>query len=97
MSCLGQRDMSSNECFLIAHGLTYVEFSHASRVANLKGSSIAKTKVDKETESIKDDDNWQNAYWNREDIDGYKKLCTDYEAKNPEILNILDRHPKNLS
>ena len=97
MSCLGQRDMSSNECFLIAHGLPYVEFSHAPRCANLKGSSIAKTKVDKESESIKDDDNWQNAYWNREDIDGYKKLCIDYEAGNPEILKILDRHPKNLS
>ena len=44
MSCLGQRDMSSNECFLIAHGLPYIEFSHTPRVANLKGSSIAKTK-----------------------------------------------------
>ena len=96
MSCLGQRDMSSNECFLIAHGLPYVEFSHAPRVANLKGSSIAKTKVDNETENIKDDDNWQNAYWNREEIDGYKKLCIDYEAGNiPK--EILDRHPKNIS
>ena len=96
MSCLGQRDMSSNECFLIAHGLPYVEFSHAPRVANLKGSSIAKTKVDNETENIKDDDNWQNAYWNREEIDGYKKLCADYVAGNiPK--EILDRHPKDLS
>ena len=42
MSCIGQRDMTSNECFLIAHGLPYVEFSQAARTVHLKGSSIAK-------------------------------------------------------
>ena len=76
MSCLGQRDMTSNECFLIAHGLPYVEFSQAPRIANLRGGSVAKTKVHKETDSIKDDDNWRNAYSNRENIDGYKRLCS---------------------
>ena len=73
MSCLGQRDMTSNECFLIAHGLPYVEFSSAPRVANLKGSSVAKQKVKSESDCIQDSDNWQTAYWNRENIEGYKK------------------------
>ena len=42
MSCLGQRDMTSNEYFLIAHGLPYVEFSQTPRLANLKGSNVSK-------------------------------------------------------
>ena len=94
MSCLAQRDMTSNECFLIAHGLPYVEFSSTPRIANLKGSSVAKQKVGSETECIQESDNWQNAYWNRENSDGYKKLCADYEAGQ---VPVLDRHPKDLS
>ena len=72
--------MTSNECFLIAHGLPYVEFSQAPRIANLRGSSVAKKKVNSETECINDNENWQNAYWTRDNIDGYKQLRTDYEA-----------------
>ena len=94
MRCLVQRDMRSNECFLIANSLPYVEFSHTPRIANVKGSTVAKKQVDNESENIKDDDNWQNAYWNRENIDGYKKLCADYEAGK---VSVLDRHPKDLS
>jgi len=55
MSCLGQRDMTSNECFLIAHGQPYVEFSQAPRIANLRGSSVAKKQVSSETECINED------------------------------------------
>ena len=62
MSCLGQRDMTSNEYFLIAHGLPYVEYSQTPRIANLNGSSV------------KDSDNWQNVYWNPDNIDGYKSV-----------------------
>ena len=94
MNCIGQRDMSSNECFLIAHGKPYVKFSHNPRVANLKGSHAAKKKVKKATDAIHDDDDWQNSYWKKEEIVGYKKLCTDYE--NGEIA-YLDKHPKYLS
>ena len=94
MSCIGQRDMTSNECFLIAHGKPYVEFSHKARTANLKGSYAAKKKVRKETDLIQDDDNWQEAYWKREELDGYNTLCTDYEKG--ECL-VLDKHPKYLS
>ena len=94
MSCLGQRNMTSNECFLIAHGLPYVEFSQAPRIANLRGSSAAKKQVSSETESINEDENWQNAYWTRDNIDGYKQLCTDYEAGK---VPCLDRHPKDIS
>ena len=96
MSCLGQRDMTSNECFLIAHGLPYVEFSSTPRVANLRGSSVAKQKVENESACIQDSDNWQNAYWKRENIEGYKKLCADYEAGKVPVA-VLDRHPRDIS
>ena len=96
MSCLGHSDMTSNESFLIAHGLPYVEFSQTARIANLKGSTVAKKQVDNESENIKDDDNWQNAYWYRQNIDGYKKLCADYEAGKVPV-EFLERHPKKLS
>ena len=70
MSCIGQRDMTSNECFLIAHGLPYVEFSQTPRTANLKGSFVAKKKLKAEAETIQDDDNFTEAYWKKEDIEG---------------------------
>ena len=94
MSCIGQRDMTSNECFLIAHGHPYVEFSQAPRTANLKGSSVAKKKLKDESECIQDDDNFTEAYWKREEIDGYKQLCTDYEAGK---MAVLTKHPRDLS
>ena len=53
MRCLVQRDMRSNECFLIANSLPYVEFSHTPRIANVKGSTVAKKQVDNESENIK--------------------------------------------
>ena len=94
MSCIGQRDMTTNECFLIAHGLPYVDFSHKPRTANLKGSFVAKSKVKAETETIVDDNNWQESYWKKEEIEGYKTLCSDYEAGK---VPVLDKHPKDLS
>ena len=51
-SCIGPRDMTSNECFLISNGLPYVEFSQAARTVNLKGSSIAKKELKDKTECI---------------------------------------------
>jgi hypothetical protein len=38
MSCIAERDMGTNECFLICQNLPYVEFSKIARSANLKGS-----------------------------------------------------------
>ena len=38
--------------------------------------------------------NWQNAYWNQENIDGYKKLCVHFEAGQ---VPFFDRHPRDLS
>ena len=39
------------------HGIPYFEFSKTPRIANLKGSTVAKKQVDNERENIKDDDN----------------------------------------
>ena len=94
MNVIGQRDMPSQECFLIAHGKRYVDFSHKPRIANLKGNYAAKRKLKAETESLNDDDNWQESYWKREDIDGYRTLCADYEAGKVEVLK---KHPRYLS
>ena len=96
MSCIGQRDMTSNECFLIAQGLPYVEFSHKPRCANLNGSYLAKKKLKETTDFIHDDDNWQEAYWNRENIEGYRMLCIEYE-KDKNNVPYLDKHPINIS
>ena len=88
--------MTTNECFLIAHGLPYVEFSHRPRTANLKGSFVAKNKVKDEAEPIVEDSNWQESYWKKEEIEGYKKLCSDYEAGTVPV-KVLDKHPRDLS
>ena len=47
-----------------------------------------------ETEFIQDEDNYEEAYWKREEFDGYKKLCADYDAGKPSFL---DKDPRNIS
>ena len=86
--------MRFRSILILTRCVPYVEFSQAPRIANLRGSSAAKKQVSSETECIKDDENWQNAYWTRENVDGYKQLCTDYEAGK---VPCLDRHPKDIS
>ena len=63
--------MTSNECFLIAHSLPYVEFSQVARTVHVKGFQVAKKD---ETESIQDDENYAEAYWKRKELEGYKKF-----------------------
>ncbi len=96
MSCVDQRDMTTNECFLIAHGLPYVEFNQQPHTVNLKGSFGAKNKVKNEAENIVEDSNWQESYWKKEEIEGYKKLCSDYEAGNVPAT-VLNKHLRDLS
>ena len=50
-------------------------------------------KVSSETDTIHDSDNWQERYWNRENIEVYKKLCADFENGK----KWKDKHPKDIS
>ena len=94
MSCIAERDMGTNECFLICQNLPYVEFSKTARTANLKGSFKLKTKINKESDTIADNENWQEKYWNRETSNGYKVLCSDFE-NGKKVFK--DKDPKDIS
>ena len=65
MNALGKRDMSKSECFVIAHNLPYVKYSLTPRVVNLMGACKVKDQFTDGDESILDNSNWQEAYWNR--------------------------------
>ena len=78
MSNIGNRDMSINECMLICHNQPYVEYSRSPRIANLRGSTKVKKTVS-ENEKVIDDDNWQDAYWKRDEIEG--ELSSVYEKR----------------
>ena len=95
MSCIAERDMGTNECFLICQNLPYVIFSKTPRYANLKGSFKVKTKINKESDTIADSDNWQESYWTRETIEGYQILCSDFENGTKKVFK--DKHPKDIS
>ena len=94
MSCIAERDMGTNECFLICQNLPYVELSKTPRYANLKGSFKVKTKINKESDTIADSDNWQESYWTRETIEGYQILCSDFEKGTKKVFK--DKHPKDI-
>ena len=92
LSSVGQRDMSINECMLICHNQPYVEYSKTPRMVNLKGSTKVKGNVISNDEVLLENDNWQEAYWQRESCPGYKILCDDYPTKFK-----YSKHPKDIS
>ena len=96
MSCIAERDMGTNECFLICQNLPYVEFSKTPRNVNLKGSFRAKNKINTENDIIVDNDNWHDKYWNRERSEGYQTLCSDFENGDEKKM-FKNKHPKYIS
>ncbi len=89
---VGQRDMSVNECMLIIQGLPYVCYSKTPRYASLFGGTKVQMSVPSEDVTIGNDDNWQEAYWNREKNPNFKLMCQNY----PNDFK-WDKHPKDIS
>ena len=97
LKSVGQRDMSVNECTLICHKMPYVEFSLDPRLVNLYGNKKMKDSAEGE-EILTESSNWQEAYWQRESNEGYKKLCSDYDSSEIFRNNFpLQKHPKDIS
>ena len=92
LNSVGQRDMSINECMLICHNQPYVVYSKTPRTVNLRGSTKVKDSVSSDDEILLENDNWQEAYWQRESCPGYKILCEEY----PTIFK-YSKHPKDIS
>ena len=94
MESIGQRDWQVNECMLICHNLPYVKYSRQPRIANLKGSSKVKANLGNEGDKVVESDNWQDKYWNRENLAGYKKLCSLFDEGK---FHFKGKHPKDIS
>ena len=92
VSTITERDVSINEALLILHKEEYVDFSLQFRHANVDGTRVVETVVDKETDLATDSNNWQERYWSRETDSSLKQLveeegCAREVCQNPHPLD----------
>ena len=95
LKSIGQRDKSLNECMLLVHNQPYVLYSRTPRPVSLLPSTRVKKKISIDDEDILCNDEWVDAYSQRDSSDNYQQLCKKYK-ESPDTF-FLRKDPNNIS